>query len=126
LWRPVQSGSTEENVTAQVTASNNLLINRPLEELAEALFIPVAQVTAQVTAQVEKLLGAVINSPLSREELQSVTGIKHREHLRKTYLDPLITSGWIERTIPDKPTSSLQKYRATEKGRTWLTQRRER
>jgi len=100
LWRPVQSGSTEENVSAQVTA--------------------------QVAAQVEKLLGAVINSPLSREELQSVTGIKHREHLRKTYLDPLITSGWIERTIPDKPTSSLQKYRATEKGRTWLTQRRER
>lgn len=81
-----------------------------------------AQVTEQVTAQVEKLLGAVINSTLSREELQSVTGIKHREHLRKTCLEPLITSGWIERTIPDKPTSSLQKYRVTEKGRTWLAE----
>ncbi|NTW63843.1 MAG: hypothetical protein HGA46_07100 [Chlorobiaceae bacterium] len=80
------------------------------------------EVTAQVTAQVEKLLGAVISSTLSREELQSVTGIKHREHLRKTYLEPLITSGWIERTIPDKPTSSLQKYRVTEKGRTWLAE----
>ncbi len=80
------------------------------------------EVTAQVTAQVEKLLGAVISSILSREELQSVTGIKHREHLRKTYLEPLITSGWIERTIPDKPTSSLQKYRVTEKGRTWLAE----
>ncbi len=80
------------------------------------------EVTAQVTAQVERLLGAVISSTLSREELQSVTGIKHREHLRKTYLEPLITSGWIERTIPDKPTSSLQKYRVTEKGRTWLAE----
>ena len=76
----------------------------------------------EVTAQVEKLLGAVISFTLSREELQSVTGIKHREHLRKTYLEPLITSGWIERTIPDKPTSSLQKYRVTEKGRTWLAE----
>jgi len=99
------------------------LINKSLEELAEALSIPVAQVTAQVTAQVEKLLRAVINSALSREELQSVIGIKHREHLRKTYLEPLITSGWIERTIPDKPRSSLQKYRVTAKGRIWLIER---
>jgi len=125
LWRPVQSGSTEENVTAQVTASNNLLINKSLQDLAEALSITVAQVNAQVTAQVEKLLGAVMNGALSREELQSVTGIKHREHLRKTYLEPLITSGWIERTIPDKPTSRLQKYRITDKGRTWLTERKQ-
>ncbi len=123
LWRPVQSSSTEENVTAQVTASHNVLINKSLDELAEALSIHVAQVTAQVTAQVEKLLRAVINSALSREELQSVIGIKHREHLRKTYLEPLITSGWIERTIPDKPRSSLQKYRATAKGRIWLIER---
>ena len=125
LWRPVQADSTEESVTAQVTASNNVLINKSLEELAEALSIPVAQVTAQVTAQVEKLLGAVMNSALSRKELQSVTGIKHREHLRKAYIDLLITSGWIERTIPDKPTSRLQKYWITEKGRTWLTERKQ-
>jgi ATP-dependent DNA helicase RecG len=121
LWRPVQSDSTEENVTAQVIASHNVLINESLQELAEALSITVAQVTAQV----EKLLGAVTNTALSREELQSVTGIKHREHLRKTYLEPLITSGWIERTIPDKPTSRLQRYRITEKGRTWLTARKQ-
>jgi len=118
LWRPVQSASTEQKVAAQVTASHNVLINKSLEELAEALSITVAQITVQVTAQVEKLLGTVINSALSREELQSVTGIKHREHLRKAYIEPLITSGWIERTIPDKPTSRLQKYRATEKGKT--------
>ena len=47
-----------------------------LSRLAAALSILVAQVTAQVAAQVEKLLGAVINSTLSREELQPVTGIK--------------------------------------------------
>ena len=121
LWRPVQSDSTEENVTAQVIASHNVLINESLQELAEALSITVAQVTAQV----EKLLGAVTNTALSLEELQSVTGIKHREHLRKTYVEPLITSGWIERTIPDKPTSRLQRYRITENGRTWLTARKQ-
>ncbi len=92
LWRPVQSGSTEKSIAAQVTVSHNIFINKSLEEIAETLSVTVAQVTAQVIAQVEILLGAVINSAMSREELQSVTGIKHREHLRKTYLEPLITS----------------------------------
>jgi hypothetical protein len=52
-----------------------------------------------------------------RRMQQSVTGIKHREHLRKAH---------IGRTISDKPTSHLQKYRITEKGRTRLTERMDR
>jgi len=50
--------------------------------------------------------------------------MKDREHFRKTYLDPLITAGWLERTIPDKPTSRLQKYRLTDKGRAWLAKKK--
>jgi ATP-dependent DNA helicase RecG len=52
----------------------------------------------------------------TREELQSATGIKDREHFRKKYLLPLIEAGWLERTIPDKPNSRLQKYRLTAAG----------
>lgn len=88
------------------------------------------QVTLQVTPQdipqdipqVRALLGAIINAPCSRGELQKAVGIKDREHLRKAYLEPLIAVDWIERTIPDKPTSRLQKYRLTEKGRRLLEQ----
>jgi hypothetical protein len=35
-------------------------------------------------------------------------------------VEPLVNAGWIERTIPNKPTSRLQKYRLTERGRVWL------
>jgi predicted HTH transcriptional regulator len=80
------------------------------------------QDTQHVTPQVRALLRAIVDAPLSREELQGAFGIKDREHFRKAYLEPLLTVDWIERTIPDKPTSRLQKYRLTEKGRSLLEQ----
>ena len=80
---------------------------------------PSAQDNTQDTAQVTKMLRAATGGG-SREQLQVAAGMKHREHFRKAYVEPLMTAGWLERTIPDKPNSRLQKYRLTEKGRTWL------
>jgi len=77
------------------------------------------QVTMQVARQVARML-AIASNPATREDLQNSFGLKDREHFRKTYLEPLVSSGWLERTIPDKLTSRLQRYRITEKGRTWL------
>ena len=37
-------------------------------------------------------------------------------------LKPLLEAGWLEMTIPDKPTSSRQKYRLTARGRNLLAQ----
>jgi len=107
-------------VTPQVDSGRNLLKEQSLQELASALGLTIAQVTPQVTAQVEKVLGATANEARSREELQTATGMMDREHFRKAYVEPLVTAGWLERTIPDKPTSRLQKYRLTAKGRDWL------
>lgn len=58
--------------------------------------------------------------PLSRDELQAKLGLQHRESFRKLYLVPALASGLIERTIPDRPRSRLQKYRLTDKGRAWV------
>ena len=107
-------------VTPQVDSGRNLLKKQSLQELASALGLTIAQITPQVTAQVEKVLTATANETRSREELQTVTGMSDREHFRKAYIEPLVTSGWLERTIPDKPTSRLQKYRLGAKGGDWL------
>jgi ATP-dependent DNA helicase RecG len=40
-----------------------------------------------------------------------------RTKFRNHVLTPLLDAGLIEMTIPDKPRSSLQKYRLTEKGK---------
>ena len=69
------------------------------------------QPTPQVTPQVEALLDALSNKELSAAELMSLLSLKDRKSFRVRYLQPALAAGLIERTIPDKPTSRLQRYR---------------
>jgi len=57
---------------------------------------------------------------MKRHEMQETLGLKHEDHFRIAYLCPALEAGLIEMTIPDKPRSSKQKYRLTEKGRQFL------
>ena len=74
------------------------------------------QVTGQVADQVYRLL-SVCSGDLSRTELQEALGLKHRDSFVEAYLQPALDANLIEMTIRDKPRSSKQKYRLTEKGR---------
>ena len=57
---------------------------------------------------------------MSRQEIQQALGLKHEDHFRNAYLIPTLQAGLIERTIPDKPRSSKQRYRVTPAGRRYL------
>ena len=72
------------------------------------------------TPQVLAILNAAALDGKTREELQAISEIKDREHFRKQYLEGLLSAGLLERTIPDKPRSSKQRYRTTSAGRTVL------
>ena len=76
--------------------------------------------TEQITEQVEKLI-SVMDKEHSTSELMEVLNLSQREHFRKEYLQKTIDLGLVELTIPDKPTSSKQKYRLTKKGITYKT-----
>lgn len=56
-------------------------------------------------------------APLPFSECQDTCNVKDDEHFRKSYLLPALEAGLVEMTIPDKPRSSRQKYRITDKGR---------
>lgn len=95
------------------------------EKAASELLNPVSGttggVTGQVTGQVEPWVRRVIEAcsanAMTSAEIQEVAGIRHRETFQRNYLDRLLGDGWLERTIPDKPKSRLQKYRMTDKAR---------
>ncbi|MCX9462218.1 Fic family protein, partial [Vibrio cholerae] len=46
-----------------------------------------------------------------REEIQAMLGLKDRKSFRERYLKPALEAGLIEMTLPDKPTSKVQRYR---------------
>jgi ATP-dependent DNA helicase RecG len=50
-------------------------------------------------------------------ELMNMTGRTDRTKFRNQVLNPLLQEGLLEMTIPEKPTSSNQKYRLTSKGK---------
>ena len=74
----------------------------------------------QSTEPVVRLLNLLKNNELSSSELRSSLGIRHRPTFRENYLHPALKAGLIEHTIPGKPSSRLQKYRITNKGRELL------
>ena len=55
-------------------------------------------------------------------DIMQVSGRSDRTKFRNQVLKPLLEAGWLEMTIPDKPTSSKQQYRLTVRGRNLLAQ----
>src|SRR5690606_39264518 len=94
-----------------------------LDRILDALATAAPQVAPQVTPQVEQLLLG-IRGEMSREALQQALGLQDRKSFRDRYLKPALAQGLLEMTVPDKPSSRLQRYRLTDKGRQWLEQRK--
>ncbi len=101
LWRPtpLPVASSTTQAAPQVTTQDKPLLSIALDELAGALGQPITQVAEQVG----KPLRAAAE-PATLQHLQDAVGLQNREHFRQTYLEPLLTARWLERTIRDKPT----------------------
>jgi len=88
--------------------------------------IGAAQVAGEVTTQAGTKLGPsrdqveMLHNCLNEKaigELMDIVGRTNRTKFRDQVLKPLLEAGWLEMTIPDKPTSSKQKYQLTEQGK---------
>ncbi len=75
------------------------------------------QSPTQSSDPVLRLLSCLVSGERSSGDLRNMLNLSHRATFRKNYLHPALRENLIEYTIPNKPTSRLQKYRLTEKGR---------
>lgn len=80
---------------------------------AEGFDRATGQVTGQAAGQVSGQADALLQFcavPRSTKEMMQHLGLSHREHFRDALLLPLIASGQLTLTIPDKPSSPKQRY----------------
>ena len=65
----------------------------------------------------QRSLLLVLSGELSRTEIMERLCLSDRMHFVSSYLEPSLSTGLIERTIPEKPKSKNQKYRLTITGK---------
>lgn len=83
------------------------MIDEVLDETIKTSLTPITEIGININ----KLLSVMeYNVPMTANEIMDKLGIKSKETLRSTYLDPAIKEGVVTLTIPDKPTSKNQMY----------------
>jgi len=79
-----------------------------------------AQSGAQSGAQSTRVMDVLTHTHLSMNELVAALGLKSKTGSLKRTVNELLDEELVEYTVPEKPSSRLQKYRLTSKGKTWL------
>jgi len=69
--------------------------------------------------QVEMLHNCIESQSIT--DLMAIAGRTNRTKFRDQVLRPLLEEGLLIMTVPDKPTSSIQKYLITDKGKAMLS-----
>lgn len=109
-----QDGYYNAIVSCNAKGNSNDFIEFMLDRIYEVLDVVLKQSGeySGTSKYVSRLLSAMeYDVEYSANELLALLGLKSKETLRRNYIDPAIESGFIDMTLPDKPTSRNQGYR---------------
>ena len=82
-------------------------INAILDEVGSSITSP----GSNISEYVARLLNVMeLDTPYTSNEILALLGLKSKEALRKNYLNPAISGGFVIMTEPDKPNSRNQRY----------------
>ncbi len=112
---PVPRFETDDDRTYFVSyvSAHLLVVSKETGQVGTKLGPSRDQVTAQVTAQVLNFC----REPRKSSEIMGLIGLKHWKTFQINYLKPLLQQGLVAMTIPEKPTSSKQRYITTDVGK---------
>lgn len=96
---------------ADSSAFVEFLLQVILDTLQNTTVVGHDEVEEQKDPLVDTLREAIGKDTLSATEIMKRLGLSHRPTFRQNYLNPALSHGVIEMTIPDKPNSRNQKYR---------------
>lgn len=117
-WPHIELQNHESGNEFRAVITRTYLAGEAGSKLTPPVTDPVIDpVTDPVTDPVGRLLKALVDGELAPSAIQQAVGIKHRPTFRENYLRPALEAGLVEMTIPDKPSSSLQRYRLTASGK---------
>lgn len=71
----------------------------------------VTKLAVRSTAKMSEIID-FCKQPRTLTEVMEQLGLKHRNYIKTRYINPLIESGFLEMTSPDKPNSRNQKYKS--------------
>ena len=109
-----QDGYYNAIASCNANGNSNGFIEFMLDRIYEVLDAVLKQSVeySGTSKYVSRLLSAMeYDTEYSANELLTLLGLKSKETLRHNYIDPAIESGFIDMTLPDKPTSRNQRYR---------------
>ena len=72
---------------------------------------------APVPGKKEMRLLRVMSGEMTRQEICDALKLKSRSDVKRRFLDPCRSQGWIEMTMPQKPRSPKQRFRVTPDGK---------
>ncbi|MBR1677168.1 MAG: Fic family protein [Clostridia bacterium] len=82
-----------------------------IDNVLDEVIVGAKKEAENISEQVNRLLSVMeYDIPLSANEIMMRLGIKSKETLRNSYLDPAIKNGLVRMTLPDKPNSKNQRY----------------
>lgn len=124
IRRCIQAGLPEPTFTMTDGFVTTVPRHQPDSSVGQAE----GQVGVQAGVQAESadrdtdMLRTCTEGPVTSKELQVSAGYSGRIRPFERRLEHLLREGLLERTVPDKPRSPLQKYRLTDKGRAALAE----
>ncbi len=97
-----------------INGNSNVFIEFMLERIDNILDEVNEQVRKSINDEseyVKRMLEVMeFDVPYTAVSLMDLLGLKSRETFRKNYMDPALSIGAVERTIPEKPNSKNQRY----------------